>query len=156
MYSDSSRVDLLTRREIEALVAVPLIKAFMNDIGKEKALLTAEAVIMTLARESGRQMAEKLGGNGLLDFEKGLTVFSQGDAMVFDLLESTDKRLSFNTTRCRYAEMYRANGMEDFGYLLSCRRDFALMEGFNPAIKLVRTQTIMQGADYCDFRFSPA
>jgi hypothetical protein len=38
--------------------------------------------------------------------------------------------------------------VEEFG------RDFALVEGFNPKINLTRTQTIMEGADYCDFRFT--
>ena len=38
-------------------------------------------------------------------------------------------------------------------YLLGCDRDFALMIGFNPKIKFTRTQTIMERADYCDFRF---
>lgn len=35
----------------------------------------------------------------------------------------------------------------------SCNRDFSLVEGFNPAVKLTRTQTVMEGASYCDFRF---
>jgi hypothetical protein len=27
------------------------------------------------------------------------------------------------------------------------------MEGFNPEIELRRTQTIMEGAEHCDFRY---
>jgi hypothetical protein len=29
-----------------------------------------------------------------------------------------------------------------------------MVEGFNPKIKLERTQTIMEGADHCDFRYT--
>ena len=44
--------------------------------------------------------------------------------------------------------MYRALGLADLGAShLSCVRDFALVEGFNPEIHLTRTQTIMDGAD---------
>ncbi len=32
-------------------------------------------------------------------------------------------------------------------------RDYTLAQGFNPAIELTRTQTIMEGAPFCDFRF---
>jgi N-methylhydantoinase A len=32
-------------------------------------------------------------------------------------------------------------------------RDFALIEGFNPDIQLTRTQTLMEGAPFCDFQF---
>jgi hypothetical protein len=49
--------------------------------------------------------------------------------------------------------MYRALGLGDLGASLSCQRDFALVEGFNPAIALDRTQTLMEGAPFCDFRF---
>ncbi len=70
-----------------------------------------------------------------------------------EILEQSPRQLSFNVTRCRYAEMYRALGMADLGSSLSCQRDFALAEGFNPAIQLTRTQTIMGGASFCDFRF---
>ena len=41
----------------------------------------------------------------------------------------------------------------DLGASLSCQRDFSLVEGFNPAIRLTRTQTLMEGAPFCDFRF---
>ena len=43
---------------------------------------------------------------------------------------------------------------QDLGHLLSCGRDYALVQGFNPDITFKRTQTIMEGADFCDFRFS--
>ncbi len=49
--------------------------------------------------------------------------------------------------------MYRALGLGELGASLSCQRDFALAQGFNPSIELTRTQTIMGGAPYCDFRF---
>ena len=44
-------------------------------------------------------------------------------------------------------------GVPELGFLLSCGRDFALTEGMSPDMELTRTQTIMQGAAHCDFRF---
>jgi hypothetical protein len=49
--------------------------------------------------------------------------------------------------------MYRALGIPELGSVLSCGRDFALGEGFNPNLTLTRTQTIMEGAPFCDFRY---
>jgi hypothetical protein len=37
---------------------------------------------------------------------------------------------------------------------LVCSADFPLAEGFGPDIQLTRTQTIMQGASHCDFRYA--
>src|SRR5262249_34899875 len=86
-------------------------------------------------------------------FAQSLDRWREGGALEIELLEQSPRRLAFNVVRCRYAEMYRALGLADLGATLSCTRDFALVEGFNPEIRLTRTQTIMQGATHCDFRF---
>jgi fumarate reductase iron-sulfur subunit len=154
MGADFSKIGMLAQREIEARIAGPLIKAFMAEFGEERSLEIAQEVIVSLARESGEMLRELAGGDSLLDFAKGMSRWSKDDAVTSDLLELSPEKISMNTTRCRYAEMYRDLGMANLGFALSCARDFALVEGFNPNIKLERTQTIMQGADHCDFRFT--
>jgi predicted hydrocarbon binding protein len=154
MGTDLSQIGMLVQREIEARIAGPLIKAFMAEIGEERALAIAREVIVGLARESGKELRELAGGERLEDFAKGMVRWSKDDAVTSDLLEFTPEKISMNTTRCRYVEMYRELGMPELGFTLSCARDFALVEGFNPKIKLERTQTLMEGADHCDFRFT--
>jgi predicted hydrocarbon binding protein len=154
MGADLSQIGMLVQREIEARIAGPLIKAFMAEIGEERALAIAREVIVGLARESGKELRELAGGDSLEDFAKGMVRWSKDDAVTSDLLEFTPEKISMNTTRCRYVEMYRELGMPELGFTLSCARDFALVEGFNPKIKLERTQTLMEGADHCDFRFT--
>jgi fumarate reductase iron-sulfur subunit len=151
---DIGRVPILLRREIEALIAAPLIKAFIEEFGRERTLAIARRVIASLAHESGKLLAVVAGGNTMENLKKAMPLFSQGGALELEMLETTQAQAAFNVTRCRYAEMYKEHGLEEFGYLLSCGRDFALIQGFNPKIRLTRTQTIMEGAEYCDFRFS--
>jgi hypothetical protein len=151
---DINAVPILIRREIEALIAAPLINAFMEELGKEKALKIASKVIKGLARESGKLLSAVTGGNTMAHYQKAIPLFSQGGALEFELLESDEKKVAFNVTRCRYAEMYKEHGLAELGYLLSCGRDYALVEGYNPKIKLTRTKTIMEGDDHCDFHFS--
>jgi hypothetical protein len=38
--------------------------------------------------------------------------------------------------------------------IVHCNRDHAMIDGFNPDLKLTRTQTVMEGASHCDFRFT--
>jgi hypothetical protein len=154
MGDDLHSVGILVRREIEALLAVPLIRGFMEEVGREKAMDIVGNVIRDLALQSGRLLATLSGGNSMESLAKGVPLFSQGGALEIDVLEAGRDKISMNVTRCRYAEMYKEHGMEEFGYLLSCGRDFSLVEGFNPKIRLTRTQTIMEGADHCDFRFT--
>lgn len=56
-------------------------------------------------------------------------------------------------TRCAYAEFYKALGEPELGFLLVCTADFATADGFGADVRLTRTQTIMQGASHCDFRY---
>ena len=79
--------------------------------------------------------------------------WTKDEALQIEVIEESAKTLSFNVTRCRYAELYESLGIRNIGTILSCTRDFALIEGFNPNISLNRTQTIMEGADFCDFRY---
>jgi L-2-amino-thiazoline-4-carboxylic acid hydrolase len=58
-----------------------------------------------------------------------------------------------NVTGCRYAEFYQELGAPELGFLLTCSADFPFAEGFGGEVELTRTQTIMQGADHCDFRY---
>ena len=78
------------------------------------------------------------------------------DALRTEVLDSTPTTFNFNVTRCRYAEMYRAMGLADLGALLSCNRDGAFCEGYDPKLTLTRTQTLMGGASHCDFRYTRA
>src|SRR4051794_29445286 len=147
------KLTLLQRREIEARIVGPLVRAMRDELGEEKTLALLRRVIGELARESGADLARGLGDASLAAFSSCLGLWSEDGALEIDLLARTDDRLEFNVTRCRYAEMYHALGLADLGPSLSCRRDFTLVEGFNPEIRLERTRTIMEGAPFCDFRF---
>jgi len=146
---------LLKRREIEARVVVPLLQAFAEKMGREQALAVAAKVIQALARAAGHEMAEKLGVNDMAAFTGVVRdVWAQNKALEMAVLEETDRKLSFDVTRCAYVELYEKLGIKEFGCCLSCNRDAGFAEGFNPRLKLQRTQTIMEGAPHCDFRFS--
>ncbi|WP_027530511.1 L-2-amino-thiazoline-4-carboxylic acid hydrolase [Bradyrhizobium sp. WSM3983] len=50
-------------------------------------------------------------------------------------------------------EFWTAKNEANLGQAVACTANFATAEGFGPDIRLTRTQTIMQGADHCDFRY---
>lgn len=147
-------IGVLTRREIEARIIGPLLENLGEEFGQEQVLEVVRKTIVQIARQQGEQLANSMGGCSLAHFAMSMQAWTKGNAIEMDVLEQTDEKFSYNVTRCRYAEMYRALGIPELGSLLSCNRDFALIEGFNPEVKLDRTQTIMEGAPYCDFRFT--
>jgi hypothetical protein len=147
-------IGVLTRREIEARIVAPLLDAMGREFGREGVLKVAREVIIQLALEQGALLAEAVQGRSLAHFAETLENWKKDDALQMEVLEQTEARLSFDVTRCRYAEMYRALGIPELGALLSCNRDWALIQGFNPEVTLTREQTIMQGAPFCPFRYA--
>ena len=149
---DLSRITVLARREIEAGVTGPLIRAFIDELGRDRALEVVRRTIDRLAEQSGRDLAEKMGGTSLLDLARGMEAWSAGGAMECHVLELTERAFDYDVTRCRYVDMYQRLGLLDLGPILSCGRDFKLLRGFNPAFRMTRTKTLMEGGDCCDFR----
>lgn len=148
-----NEIGVLTRREIEARVLAPLIKNLSQEFGREQVLEVLRRTIIEIARQQGAELARSAGGCSLLHYAASLEAWKKGGAMEMDLLRQDDHEFSFNVTRCQYAEMYRRLGIPELGAILSCSRDAALIEGFNPEIKLTRTRTIMEGSDTCDFHY---
>jgi len=153
MPDDLNKIGVLIRREIEARILAPFISVLIAELGEEKTHRILQEVVQTVAKESGAQLAKTMGGNSIAHFAESLQFWTKDNALETEVLAQTETTFEFNVRRCRYAEMYRKIGLEKFGRLLSCDRDFALIEGFNPAIKLSRTQTILDGAESCDFRY---
>ncbi|MFH1037301.1 MAG: L-2-amino-thiazoline-4-carboxylic acid hydrolase [PVC group bacterium] len=149
------KISHLQRREIQAPVAAVLIRGLGVEIGREKAIEVAASAIRADAIIDGRRMAERYGSSTLEELARVVKeVWAEDDAISIKMLEETDRKLSFDVVRCRYAELYDRLKMRELGSCLSCSRDEAFTEGFNPLIKLIRTQTIMEGAPTCDFRFT--
>jgi hypothetical protein len=149
-----NEIGVLKRREIEARIIGPLVEALSKEFGRERVIEIVRETIVNVARQQGAERAAQTGDHSLLAFSNSAGDWRKGDALEIEVLEQNEERYSFNVTRCRYAEMYRSLGLADLGAVLSCNRDYSLVEGFNPDIALVREQTIMQGAPCCTFRYS--
>ncbi len=148
-----NEIGVLKRREIEARILGPVITALGEKFGREQVLEVVRDAIIEIARQQGEQLAESMGGNDLENFAASLENWQKDDAMQIEVLDKNQAEFRFHVRRCRYAEMYRQLGIPELGALLSCNRDAALIKGFNPEVELIRTQTIMQGASFCDFHY---
>jgi predicted ArsR family transcriptional regulator len=145
-------ITLLERRKIQAEVLIPMVQAFQRAIGKDRANEIAREMIIELARKDGERWAQQF-GDDLPAMEKVSGVWAAGGSLGIEPIGKSVDRLDFNVTRCQFAEFYKELGLPELGYLFHCNRDFAMVEGFSPSLNLKRTQTIMEGASHCDFRF---
>jgi predicted ArsR family transcriptional regulator len=152
-------VSILQQAKIQAQVLVPLVKALQAELGEERANTLVRKALRDIYRRYGEEFwrtknEENLGKAMMSAF----TTCARDDALDYEVKEQSQDAFDLDVGRCRYAEFYKELGEPELGFLLVCSADYLMAEGFSPEIKLTRTQTIMQGASHCDFRYerSPA
>jgi len=145
-------VPIILRREIEALMVAPFIRAFSEEFGEERTLEIVSRVVADLAEQAGKDMAERFGDNSLDAYvNRAMPAFAAGGALRYEVKELTPELLRMDTVHCAYVDMYKRIGLEDLGAVLSCGRDEFFVKGFDPEVEFVRNHTLMGGAECCDF-----
>ncbi|HLG82222.1 MAG TPA: L-2-amino-thiazoline-4-carboxylic acid hydrolase [Bradyrhizobium sp.] len=147
-------IPVIQQAKIQAQVLVPLVKAMQAELGKQRAnALVRRALGETYRRygeEFWRSRKEENLGNTMAS---AFSTYARGDALDYKVIEQSRDAFEIDVTGCRYAEFYKELGEPELGFLLVCSADFDTAEGFGPDVTLTRTQTIMQGASHCDFRY---
>ena len=147
------QVPVLLRREIEARILGPIIEALYKRFPEEAVLDILQKTIEKIAKAQGEELKEKMSENSLEHFKKAQDAWRKGGAVEIEVIKNTDQEYAYLVHRCLYAELYESLGLKKLGVILSCMRDFPLIEGFNSQIKLERERMIMEGHDFCDFRY---
>jgi hypothetical protein len=148
-------IPIIEQAKIQARVLVPLVKALQAELGEERANAIVRHALGDMYRSLGEtwwraQDASSLGDTMAAAFQ----TFAAGDALDYEVVKHSPDAFDVNVTGCRYAQFYKALGAPELGFLLVCSSDFPMTEGFGGDITLTRTQTIMQGASHCDFRYT--
>ena len=148
-------IPIIEQARIQARVLVPLVKALQAELGEDRANALVRKTLGDMYRTLGEkwwraQKTTSLGEN----MASAFAGFARGDALDYRVIKQSDDGFEADVTGCRYAQFYAELGAPELGFLLICSSDFPMAEGFGPDIELTRTQTIMQGASHCDFRYT--
>ena len=71
----------------------------------------------------------------------------------YEVIRKGPDALEVKVNRCLHAETFQRFNATDIGMKMICMGDFAVVEGFNPDMKLRRPKTLMAGDDCCHFIF---
>lgn len=143
----------IERRAIEALAIAPVIEMLFERIGKEEALVLLKEANQKEAFERGRHLMKSKNNNGIKELIEDVSTWGDGGVLEMEVLEETANTYFFNVHTCPYYEMYKELGLIELGVGFSCCRDEPFALGLNPRLKLKRSKTLMEGADFCDFRY---
>ena len=150
------KIPILEKRRIQAEVVGPLFKEMVEQVGHQKASAILKKAIRKAAIKEGQLFRinsdpkEPIMDNFIALYD----LWKADGALEIEVLKASKTQFDFNVNRCRYAEMYREMGSKGIGHLLSCNRDGTFCEGFDPNLKLVRDQTLMEGASCFTFRYT--
>lgn len=147
-------VPVIQQAKIQAQVLVPLVKALQAELGEQRANALVQRALGDIYRRYGEEFWRTKNEKNLGKImASAFATFAREDALDYRVIEQSQDAFEIDVTGCRYAEFYKELGEPELGFLLVCSADFPTAEGFGPDIKLARTQTIMQGASHCDFRY---
>ena len=145
---------ILQRRRIEARILAPIYRILKREYGIDQAReIIREAITRDAVAQGAEFAARENGKASMRTFIAIQHLWTRDDALQTETLEASETAYSYDVTRCRYAEMYREEGLAEIGDLLSCVRDHEFIKGYHPGITLERSTTIMTGDDRCRFRY---
>ncbi len=148
-------VSVIEQARIQAQVLVPLVRALQAELGEARANTLVRNALGDHYRRHGEAFWRAKNESNLgTAVASAFKTYARDDALAFDVIEQSQDAFAIDVTRCRYAEFYKELGEPELGFLLVCTADFATADGFGGDVRLTRTQTLMQGASHCDFRYS--
>ena len=151
----NENISILDEVKFQARVLVPIIRGLRKELGEQY----ANDIVYNALRESSRSAIQKFGADIQGSPSEKWASFSSaiqtriGNDIDLDWIKQNTSEIEFNITGCRYADLFRQLGEPDLGSVLLCEPDIYVAELGAPEVEFERTQTIMQGAKYCDFRY---
>ena len=147
------QIPYLERVKIQSEILLPLYKRLREELGDERAAGLLRAAVREYALAMGSAVSKTVPGHSLDKLRSLLPLFAAGDALVIEPVADNHKEFSINVRRCRYAEHFKSIGEPEFGAMMTCELDPPMTEGLGSDLTLERTQTIMNDASHCDFRW---
>lgn len=135
---------------------IPTLQSLADEIGRSTFLEMLKRLRSQSTAEATRQSVEKLAKN---DFSTFVELSRQRKnrfvrhVLTDEVVEQTENFVHSKITECLWAKVFREANAADIGYAAVCHPDFAMASAFNPKIKLARRSTLMEGSDFCDFRY---
>lgn len=154
-YLVDPNISLLDKTRIQAQVLVPVMRALRAELGREK----ADAIVKDALRDWSSRLFAAIGNDIEGSPRRKFATMNSALADVtlrevtVDMHRRDKEALEFDVTSCRFAEFFRALGEPELGALLVCQTDVDIAAAGGSDVSFSRTQTLMQGASCCTFRY---
>ncbi len=135
---------------------IEVMQALANQVGKEKLLEMLKRESEVLAKKEAQEYLKKLPNNDFATFKaesKDKPSRFWEHVLTKTITEDTESSFGEKITECLFAKTFREARAADIGYAYYCYNDFPAAQAYNPKLRLIREKTLMNGDEYCNFRW---
>ncbi len=151
-----SDISMSSRQRIQMMYRVisPVVQALRNEFGDPETIRLLNITSEDIGRQVGARQAQNSPDTSFQTFVQVFRPPNFEDSLTHDVVEDTEKVFGLEVRECISAEVLRSMGLDgEIGHAIVCNMDYYWPPAFNPAFKMERTKTLMQGHDICNHRY---
>lgn len=142
------------RGQMIANGSIEMIGILREELGDAETIRLLNLFSAQRGRQAAARQAASTPQN---DFQSFVQIFrspQMQSSLTLDIVEDTEKVFALEVRECLWAEVFKAAGLEgEIGHAAVCNMDYHWPPAFNPAFKMERDKTLMQGHAICNHRY---
>jgi hypothetical protein len=132
----------------------PIINAMKQEMGDEETIRVLNVSSAEIGRQIGGRQAQAVPETSFQNFTAAFRQMINGENLTGKVVEDTETVFALEITECLWPEVLREAGLDgEIGHAAVCNMDYHWPPAFNPAFKMERSKTLMQGHDCCNHRY---
>jgi len=140
--------------EIMARNTFDLIRTLRREVGDGETIRILKANSAEMGRQRGSMQKAQSPDTSFSSFVTPFRQMASGNSLTADVVQDTEAVFELNVSECVWEVVFREAGLAgDIGHAAVCNMDYYWPEAFNPAFKMERTKTLMEGDDCCNHRY---
>jgi len=121
--------------------------------GRKKTIDIIKEYITESSLKAGKARADSSPDNSMASLASVFKHPRANEVLTMEIVEDTDEAFEIKVTECLFEQFFRQENATHIGFAAVCWGDYALAEGFNSKIKLIRDKTLMEDHGYCNHRY---
>jgi hypothetical protein len=132
----------------------PVVEALRNELGESETIRLLNITSAEIGRQVGARQAQSSPDRSFQTFVRVFRPPSMADSLTHEVVEDTETVFALEVRECVSAEVLQSVGLGgELGHAIVCNMDYYWPPAFNPAFKMERDKTLMQGHDTCNHRY---
>lgn len=140
---------------LAAQLFATMCKVIIEKLGKDEGEALIKEAVESFGRERGKRIAQRVKALGKPLSFKNWLIYTDVDGSNFPVKPFIkNNNLVAPVTGCSFNKAAEEWGLGEYSNLYCKYADYAILEGYNPDVKLILEQRHQTGADHCVFNYS--